>query len=286
MPRLAGSAVRSSPARAALGTPRLPDAAPARSSTACAASAGEPAAPLDRPPPGAARHPWQRADLAVVLVHPQIPQNCGNVARTCAATNIPLHIVGPLGFELDDAKLRRAGLDYWHYVSVAVHPSWAAFETYRAALPDAHGHRTAAFTKFSSRHYASEGLYRAADGCTSWLVFGAETTGLPAEAAAAIEASAGGALVKIPMANAEHVANPLSGVRSLNLATSVGIGVFEALRQLDGESKQITSWKPTNQPLITDHSQNITRRRGASRGAGGRRGGGGSRERVIVERQA
>jgi tRNA (cytidine/uridine-2'-O-)-methyltransferase len=235
MPRLASSVMGSSRACAALGAPRLLDAAPACSLAACAAAAGEPAAPLGRPPPpGAARHAWQRADLAIVLVHPQIPQNVGNVARTCAATNIALHLVGPLGFELDDAKLRRAGLDYWHYVSVAVHPSWAAFEAFRAALPCAAGHRTAAFTKFSYQHYASEGLYRAADGGIVWLVFGAETTGLPDEAVAAIEASAGGALVKIPMANAEHVANPLSGVRSLNLATSVGIGVFEALRQLDG----------------------------------------------------
>ena len=65
---------------------------------------------------------WQRPDLAVVLVHPQIPKTCGNIARTCAATKVALRLVGPLGFELNDTKLKRAGLDYWSWVAVKVHP--------------------------------------------------------------------------------------------------------------------------------------------------------------------
>ena len=69
----------------------------------------------------------QRTDLTVVLVCPQIPGNTGTIARTCAATQVPLHLVGPLGFELDDAKLKRAGLDYWQSVCVKVHESYDAF---------------------------------------------------------------------------------------------------------------------------------------------------------------
>ena len=153
---------------------------------------------------------WQRPDLHLVLVNPQIPQNTGNAARTCAATAVALHLVGPLGFELDSAKLKRAGLDYWEWVAVAVHTDWAAFERHFDSV--AGPKRMVAFSKLGRRHHASEGLYRR--GASNWAVFGAETTGLPPEACAAAERS-GGAVAKIPMANYEHV-------RSLNLATSVG----------------------------------------------------------------
>ena len=64
---------------------------------------------------GGTKNEWQREDMHVVLVHPQIPQNAGNIARSCAATSVPLHLVGPLGFEIDSRKLKRAGLDYWDY---------------------------------------------------------------------------------------------------------------------------------------------------------------------------
>lgn len=78
---------------------------------------------------------WRRPDLNVVLVNPQIPQNTGNVARTCAATSVGLHLVGPLGFSIDDRSLKRAGLDYWPYVCVQVHESWPAFVAFWQGLP-------------------------------------------------------------------------------------------------------------------------------------------------------
>lgn len=173
---------------------------------------------------GHRRHEWQRDDLHVVLVNPQIPQNAGNVARTCAATSIALHLVAPMGFELDNRKLKRAGLDYWDQVAIAIHPSWQEFFDFIKSLPGRN--KLIAFSKFGTCHYATEGLYRGAAWDSTWLLFGAETTGLPPEAHAGVLES-GGTVAKIPMANFQHV-------RSLNLATSVGIGVFEALRQLDG----------------------------------------------------
>lgn len=155
-----------------------------------------------------------------MLVHPQIPQNAGNVARTCAATGVPLHLVGPLGFEVDDKKLKRAGLDYWDAVTVNI---WKDFDEFYEFYRNTPGpKRLIAFSKYGKRHYAVDGQYCTGD----WLLFGAETTGLPEAAHLAAEASGGG-IVKIPMHNYKHV-------RSLNLATSVGIGTFEALRQLDG----------------------------------------------------
>ncbi|KAL4427469.1 hypothetical protein ABPG77_000758 [Micractinium sp. CCAP 211/92] len=166
---------------------------------------------------GAAEQQHQRPDLHVVLVHPQIPQNAGNVSRTCAAVNVGLHLVAPLGFQLDSTKLKRAGLDYWPAVCVDVHPSWAAFLEFWQQQPGPK--QLVGYSKFARRHYASEGLYPA--GTSTWLMFGAETTGLPEEAHAAATD-----MVKIPMSERY--------VRSLNLATSVGIGVMEVLRQKDG----------------------------------------------------
>ena len=190
------------------------------------------------------RREWQRADLHVVLVHPQarsgggrggagggqlvahrsttpppqIPQNAGNVSRTCAATEVALHLVAPLGFELDDRKLKRAGLDYWSWVAVCVHPSWDAFRDFYEAQPGPK--RMVAYSKFGERHHASDGLFQRG-GTAHWLLFGAESTGLPPEAHAAADE-----VVKIPMSE-RHV-------RSINLAVSVGVGVYEAMRQLDG----------------------------------------------------
>lgn len=161
---------------------------------------------------------WQRPDIAVVLVHPQIPQNCGNVARTCAASKVALHLVGPMGFELDDTKLKRAGLDYWDWVAVKVHENVDTFlEFYNGLDGDK---RLFAYSKFGESHYAKEGLYNGSR--RNFLMFGAETSGLPENAH-----SAATDVVKIPMSNFDHV-------RSLNLATSVGIGLFECIRQIDG----------------------------------------------------
>jgi tRNA (cytidine/uridine-2'-O-)-methyltransferase len=166
------------------------------------------------------RKEWQRDDLHIVLVHPQIPQNTGNIARTSAATAVSLHLVEPLGFEVTDKSLKRAGLDYWDSVHCQTHSSWRSFYNFWLQLPQPK--RLVAFTVYSSQYYAGpEFKYEPGD----WLLFGAETTGLPLEAHEDIHAS-GGALVKIPIATQGHV-------RSLNLAVSVGVATFEALRQLD-----------------------------------------------------
>ena len=161
----------------------------------------------------------QRKDLHVVLVTPKIPGNTGCIARTCAASRVPLHLVAPLGFSLDDAQLKRAGLDYWKSVCVKVHDDWDAFYAYWRELGDERG-RLVAFSKFGARPHAEDGAYRPGD----WLLFGAETTGLPDAAMEACKATGG--VRRIPIDE--------SHVRSLNLSVSCGSGVYEALRQLDG----------------------------------------------------
>lgn len=126
--------------------------------------------------------------------------------------------IGPLGFSLDDTQLKRAGLDYWKSVCVRVHDDWDAFYEYWRGL-DTPG-RLVAFSKFGARPHAEEGAYKPGD----WLLYGAETTGLPDAAMEACKASGG--VRRIPIDE--------SHVRSLNLSVSCGIGVYEALRQLDG----------------------------------------------------
>lgn len=158
------------------------------------------------------------ASLHVVLVHPQIPGNVGSVARTCAATRVPLHLVGPLGFVLDDKKLKRAGLDYWPHVCVAVHESWEDFYAQWQEQHGSTGARLIAFTKLSDRSHNVEGTYRRGD----WLLFGSETCGLPDHIHDACTLH--GTRVRIPMVE--------DNVRSLNLAVSVGVGAYEALRQI------------------------------------------------------
>ena len=143
----------------------------------------------------------------VVLVEPEIPQNAGNIARTCAATGCVLHLIRPLGFEISDKYLKRAGLDYWHLVDVRVHESLAAF---LAEYPAARMHL---FTTKARRVY-TEAAYRAGD----FLVFGKETRGLEEEFLCAHEECC----VRLPM-RAE--------ARSLNLSNSVAVAVYEGLRQ-------------------------------------------------------
>lgn len=145
----------------------------------------------------------------VVLVQPEIPQNTGNIARTCAATGCTLHLVRPLGFEISDKYLRRAGLDYWHLVNVEVHESLEAF---LAQYPAARLHL---FTTKAKRTY-TQAQYRAGD----FLVFGRETRGLDEE----FLVQHPEACVRIPMREE---------ARSLNLSNSVAIAVYEALRQND-----------------------------------------------------
>lgn len=147
----------------------------------------------------------------VVLVHPEIPPNTGSVARTCAATKTELHLVEPLGFELSDRHLKRAGLDYWPYVSLRCHPSWSTFDTFCQVQ----GGRRIAFSTKGSTPYLNM-RYRTDD----WLLFGCESAGLPPE---------------IRDACTECVYIPITEpyVRSLNLSVSVAIGLFEARRQLN-----------------------------------------------------
>lgn len=144
----------------------------------------------------------------VALYEPEIPPNTGNIARLCAATNTVLHIVGVTGFRMDDRTLRRSGLDYWDEVRLYRHIDLGHLN---ASLTDS---RFLYFTTKATLPY-TEWEYRDGD-C---LVFGPETRGLPAEVLAANEERC----LTIPMANPR--------VRSLNLATSVGIVLYEAIRQ-------------------------------------------------------
>jgi tRNA (cytidine/uridine-2'-O-)-methyltransferase len=149
--------------------------------------------------------------LHVALWEPEIPPNTGNVARLCAATGATLHLIGRLGFRTDDRRLRRAGLDYWDAVSVVRHDSLDAF---RAALADA---RLWCLSAHAARPYTDA---RFQDGDV--LLFGSESRGLPPSL---LEENPGQTLT-IPM--------PAAKVRSLNLATAVGVVLYEALRQLHG----------------------------------------------------
>ncbi|HEY7914817.1 MAG TPA: tRNA (cytidine(34)-2'-O)-methyltransferase [Blastocatellia bacterium] len=144
----------------------------------------------------------------VALVEPEIPPNTGNIARLCGATFTPLHLVGKLGFRTDDKAVRRAGLDYWAEVEIHRHLNIEALYDY---IPES---RFLYFTTKAKRAY-TDIEYRSGD-C---LVFGRETRGLPEQL---LQANWERCLT-IPMANAN--------VRSLNLATSVGIVLYEALRQ-------------------------------------------------------
>lgn len=144
--------------------------------------------------------------LNIVLVEPQIPQNTGNIARTCAATGARLHLVEPMGFKIDDAKLKRAGLDYWNLLDI----------TYYKSLDDFFTRTEGNFYYFSTK---ARKVY--SDVCypdNSYLFFGKETAGLPEE----LLFNNPEQCVRIPM---------IDDARSLNLSNSVAIGVYEVLRQ-------------------------------------------------------
>ncbi len=145
----------------------------------------------------------------VVLVEPEIPQNAGNIARTCAATGTHLHMIRPLGFEVSDKYLKRAGLDYWNLVSISYYDSFAQLqEKYE-------GSRFFYFTT-KGRHRHSDVAFQDGD----FLVFGKETKGLPEELLLQHENEC----LRIPM---------FAEARSLNLSNSVAIALYEALRQTD-----------------------------------------------------
>lgn len=149
------------------------------------------------------------ATLNIVLVEPQIPQNTGNIARTCSATGARLHLVGPMGFRVDDAKLKRAGLDYWHLLDITYYDSWNEF-----TLKNPEAEMFFFSTKAEKAH--SDISYP--DGC--YLVFGKETAGLPEK----LLFDNPSRCIRIPM-----IHNP--DARSLNLSNSVAVGVYEVLRQ-------------------------------------------------------
>jgi tRNA (cytidine/uridine-2'-O-)-methyltransferase len=149
--------------------------------------------------------------FSVVLVHPEIPPNTGNVIRLTANTATELHLVEPLGFRMDDRDLKRAGLDYHEYATVAVHRDWPAC---RAALDRDHARRYFALTTKSTHS-----LYDARFSPGDVFVFGCETAGLPAPVVA-------------EFAPDHRLAIPMRpGVRSLNLSNAVAVTVYEAWRQ-------------------------------------------------------
>ena len=153
------------------------------------------------------------AMLNVVLVEPEIPQNAGNIARTCAATGARLHMIRPLGFTPDDRHLKRAGLDYWHYLDL----------TYYDGLADFFNRNSGPCFYFTTKdqNLYSDMVYP--DNC--WLFFGKETAGLPEQ----LLFSNKNRCVRLPM---------LPGLRSLNLSNTVAVGVYEVLRQWNFPSLQ------------------------------------------------
>ena len=145
--------------------------------------------------------------MHIVLVEPEIPNNTGNISRTCAVTGSGLHLVRPLGFSTDDKHLKRAGLDYWKYLDLHYYDSFAEVQ---AKYPQG----TFWFASTKAKHHYHEVEY----GPNDFLVFGKETAGLPKELLDANPDTA----IRIPM---------LPDIRSLNLANSVAIVLYEALRQ-------------------------------------------------------
>ncbi len=148
--------------------------------------------------------------LQIVLYQPEIPPNTGNIIRLCANTGFQLHLIRPLGFELDDKRLRRAGLDYHEFASLQVHDSLEAYLEAEQPL------RLFACTTRGQRNY-SEVMYQKGDA----LLFGPETRGLPSEV---LDNLSGEHWLRLPM---------LPQSRSLNLSNAVAVFVYEAWRQLD-----------------------------------------------------
>ncbi len=148
--------------------------------------------------------------LNVVLVEPEIPQNAGNIARTCAVTGSKLHLVRPLGFEVSDKYLKRAGLDYWHLVDISY------YDSIEEVMDKFYNGKNFYFFSTKAKCIHSDAKFNDGD----FLVFGKETKGLPED----LLKSHYDECVRLPMMNE---------TRSLNLSNSVCVGVYEALRQLD-----------------------------------------------------
>lgn len=159
--------------------------------------------------------------LNIVLLEPQIPQNTGNIARTCACTGARLHLIEPMGFKIDDKKLKHAGLDYWHFLDINYYSDWEDFKSKNSG--NFYFFSTKAQNKYSEAKYE--------DNC--YLIFGREDAGLPEELLKQNKEIC----VRMPM---------MDNCRSLNLSNSVAIGVYEVLRQWDfpklKESGELTKY--------------------------------------------
>jgi tRNA (cytidine/uridine-2'-O-)-methyltransferase len=146
----------------------------------------------------------------VVLVHPEIPPNTGNIIRLCANTGCMLHLIEPLGFSMEDRYMRRAGLDYHEYADVKRHASWEVFLVNESPVVQ---------RMFAMTTKGSHSVFAQAFAAGDWLVFGSETAGLPV---AVRDTFAAKQRLRLPM---------LEGQRSLNLSNSVAVAVYEAWRQ-------------------------------------------------------
>lgn len=148
-------------------------------------------------------------NFKIVLVEPEIPQNTGNIGRTCVATNSELHLIGPMGFEISDKQLKRAGLDYWP------HLKWFYYDSFDQWREKCQPNEQIFFFSTKAQKYHFQASFKVGD----WLVFGKETKGLHPEI--------------LRLAPENNLKIPLLGpTRSLNLATSVAISVYEGIRQL------------------------------------------------------
>jgi tRNA (cytidine/uridine-2'-O-)-methyltransferase len=150
-----------------------------------------------------------KPEIHLVLINPEIPPNTGNVGRTCVGLGATLHLVGKLGFSLDDRDLKRAGLDYWPRLKLKIHADWAAFEASVPAAAELHFFSTHGTVTFWEKRYSSP----------CYLVFGSESRGFPPEFYSRYKEK----LVRIPVT---------SEIRSLNLSVAAGIAAFEAARQM------------------------------------------------------
>ena len=146
----------------------------------------------------------------IVLIHPEIPPNTGNIIRLAANTGCALHLIEPLGFSMDDKSMRRAGLDYHEYASVKRHPDWPHF---------LNTEKPASLRCFGLSTHATTSLQQASFAPGDWLVFGSETQGMPLEIRQSFQPEL---LLRLPM---------LPGQRSLNLSNAVAVVVYEAWRQ-------------------------------------------------------
>ena len=155
--------------------------------------------------------------LNIVLLEPEIPANTGNIGRTCVATGSRLHLIEPLGFQINEKQLRRAGMDYWKDLDVTVYPD---FEDFLAKNPECQGKLYMATTK--AKHVYSDVAFEE----DAYIMFGKESAGIPEEILVDYEETC----VRIPM---------LENIRSLNLSNSVAVVLYEALRQQNFKQMQL-----------------------------------------------